>query len=376
MNSRARLNMIPPGPEDPAPLAKLSPVVQWILLLVSSALIASLLEVAGMPAALLLGPMLAGILIRINGGTIRVPPLSYYGSQAILGCLIASLITRDGVIVFLTQWPLFLGTVLAIIAVTTLLGWLMSRRGMLPGTIAIWGLSPGAAAAMVLMAEAFGEDARLVAFMQYVRVAFVAVVASVISRTWLEAPGTTALGIIWFPSIHAFPFAETVAIAVIGGFVGRVLRIPAGMMLVPMIAGAVLQAGGMLVLEMPQWLLAVSFAVLGWHIGYGFTRAICLHAFRALPQIMLAILVLLCFCGGLAFVLVKAAGMDPLTAFLATAPGGMDVVAVIAASSKADISLVMAFQTVRFVVVLIVVPPLTRFIVRRMRARAPGGDAP
>ena len=41
---------------------------------------------------------------------------------------------------------------------------------MLPGTTAVWGSSPGAATAMVLMAEAFGADARLVAFMQYLRV--------------------------------------------------------------------------------------------------------------------------------------------------------------------------------------------------------------
>ena len=38
---------------------------------------------------------------------------------------------------------------------------------MLPGTTALWGTSPGAASVMTIMAESYGADMRLVAFMQY-----------------------------------------------------------------------------------------------------------------------------------------------------------------------------------------------------------------
>src|SRR4030095_4290218 len=43
---------------------------------------------------------------------------------------------------------------------------------------------------------------------------------------------------------------------------------------------------------------------------------------------------------------VRSAGIDPLTAYLATSPGGMDSVAIIGAASKADLSFVMALQVV------------------------------
>jgi uncharacterized protein len=56
----------------------------------------------------------------------------------------------------------------------------------------------------------------------------------------------------------------------------------------------------------------------------------------------------------------------PLTAYLATSPGGMDAVAIIAASSNVDIAFVMALQTLRFMIVLIAGPPLARFIAQRM----------
>ena len=69
----------------------------------------------------------------------------------------------------------------------------------------------------------------------------------------------------------------------------------------------------------------------------------------------------------LALVLVHAAGIDPLTAYLATSPGGVDSIAIIGAASKVDLSFVMALQTVRLVMVLIVGPPLARFIAQRMR---------
>jgi membrane AbrB-like protein len=68
------------------------------------------------------------------------------------------------------------------------------------------------------------------------------------------------------------------------------------------------------------------------------------------------------FCGGMAVVLVEAAGIDPLTAYLATSPGGVDSAAIIAASSKVDLPFVMSMQTARVLIVLFVGPVLSRRI--------------
>ena len=67
-------------------------------------------------------------------------------------------------------------------------------------------------------------------------------------------------------------------------------------------------------------------------------------------------------------ILVFAEGIDPLTAYLATSPGGADSVAIIASSSKVDQPFVMAMQIARFVVVLLTGPSLARFIARRSEA--------
>jgi membrane AbrB-like protein len=349
-------------------LAALPPLGQAALLLALSMVFGVLLELAGIPAALLLGPLIGGIIVSVGGGNLRMPRLPYLAAQAIVGCLIASVITADIVRTFLADWPLFLSLVGAVIVASGILGWAMSRWSVLPGTTAVWGSSPGAASAMMLMADAFGADAQLVAFMQYLRVVFVALAASLMARFLIPA-GVAAPTIVWFPPIDPLPFAETLLLAGVGGFIGVRLRIPAGAMLVPLAVGSALHVAGLLDLELPEWLLAVSYAVLGWNIGLGFTRRIVLHALRALPQVVASIIVLIAFCGGLAAVLVALLHVDPVTAYLATSPGGMDSVAIIAASTPVDVPFVMALQTVRFLLVLLLGPWLARWLARAAGAR-------
>jgi hypothetical protein len=85
------------------------------------------------------------------------------------------------------------------------------------------------------------------------------------------------------------------------------------------------------------------------------------HAAKALPRVLVCTLVLVAFCAALGALLVVIVGIDPLTAYLATSPGGADSVAIIAAASKVDASFVMAMQMARLVAVLALGPPMTRF---------------
>ncbi|TJV71592.1 MAG: AbrB family transcriptional regulator [Mesorhizobium sp.] len=350
-------------------MARLRPPRQWLVLLVFSLLFAVALELAALPAALLIGPMLAAILAGTNGATIRVPRLLFGSAQAIVGCLVANSIAADMFPAFYKEWPLFLGVVVATVAASSLLGWLISRWRILPGTTAVWGSSPGAATAMVLMAGAFGADQRLVAFMQYLRVIFVSMTAALVARMWVDTSGVEVPPIVWFPPIDALAFAATIGIAIVGGLAGKLVRLPSPSFLGTFIFGAVIHLGLGVPMQLPPWLLAISYAMVGWSIGLNFTRPILRHAARALPQIIGSIVALIAFCGGMAFVISRLLGIDPLTAYLATSPGGMDSVAIIAAAARnVDISFVMALQSARFLVVLLIGPSVARLVARNVRA--------
>ncbi len=235
----------------------------------------------------------------------------------------------------------------------------------MPGTTGVWGLSPGAATASMLMAGAYGADVRLVAFMQYLRVVMVVAIASVVAHLWVKA-APAAHPVVWFPPIDPVSFFETLALAAVGGAAGYALRFPAAALLTPMVLGTVLHGAGLIQIELPHWLLAICYALLGWMIGQTFSRDILLHALRTLPYVLAAILALIGFCGGLAFILAKTLGIDPLTAYLATSPGGLDSVAVIAVSAKVDLSFVLALQSMRLLIVLAFGPSISRFVARRL----------
>jgi membrane AbrB-like protein len=347
-------------------MAKLPRAAQWAALVAISAVASAAFEVLDLPAALLLGPMIGGVLVGSNGGTIRPHRIFMYAAQAMVGCLVARSVTSDIITTFIKDWPLFLGVVLAVVLLSCFLGWALARLQVLPGTTAVWGTAPGAASAMMVLAGEFGADARLVAFMQYLRVMFVAGVASIVARLWVGASMAGGAHRAWFPEMHWLGFAETLLIAAAGGFLGAWLRIPAGALLIPMVIGSVLESSGLVAITLPQWLLALGYAVLGWGIGLSFTRKSLIHASRALPVILFSIAVLIGASGLLAVLLVYFAGIDPMTAYLATSPGGMDSVVIIGVATHADLSFVMALQTVRFLIVLIVGPPLARFIARRL----------
>jgi hypothetical protein len=212
--------------------------------------------------------------------------------------------------------------------------------------------------------------------MQYFRVVCVASLASVVATIWAHKTGESHPAIPWFPHLHGLAFSETLLLALAGATTGRLLRLPSGSMLVTLLAGALLHVSGAIEIELPKWLLAGTYALLGWYVGLSFTPAILIHALRAFPKIFLSVALLIGFCGALAYALTQALGIDPLTAYLATSPGGMDSVAIIAASSNVDLSFVMALQTIRFLIIVMIGPPLARLVARHMEADGRYEEAP
>ena len=344
---------------------------QWIAIFLASAAIGACLEWLRIPAALLLGPMLAGIAIAAAGGDARVPDRAFLVAQGLIGCMIAKMAPLSIAGELLSRWPIFLFGVLAVIAVATVLGWWMTRMHILPGTAVLWGSSPGAATAMIVMAEAHGADARLVAFMQYLRVALVAGGASVVARLWNLNPAHATVSIDWFPPVSWLALLETLALAVFGPLLAHKLNIRSGAFLLPLLVGLLLSHLGLLVIELPPWVLLLGYATIGWSIGLRFTRPLLVHVARAFPRVLACMVALILLCGVLAAVLVFTAGVDPLTAYLATSPGGADSVAIIAASSKVDVPFVMAMQTTRLVAVIFLAPLITRHLAELPRSRYP-----
>jgi membrane AbrB-like protein len=339
-----------------------STFIAWCCLLALTALFVPLLVAARLPAAFLLGPLAAAIVLGSADARIVIVKPLLLAAQAVIGCMIARALELPILAALSQHWALFVGAVGAVLIVSILMGLLLMRLRVLPGTTAIWGSFPGAAMVMTLMAEAYGEDVRLVAFMQYLRVVCVAAGASLFARLYLGSAG--AASPVWFSPIAWPALLNTLAVGAACAWLGARTRLPVGALLLPMLVCTVLQDAGLITIELPSWLLALSYALIGWSIGLRFTRDILSHAARALPRVLTAILLLMGCCVGLGFALSAVSGIDLLTALLATSPGGADSIAIIAASSHVDLPFVVAMQTARFILVLLAGPVLARLLAR------------
>jgi membrane AbrB-like protein len=338
---------------------------RWISLVLLTTLTCAALTAVHFPAAMLLGALAAGVVVAIQGGELRLSRVPVLFAQAIVGLVIARGMSVEVLAEILRDWHLLLASGIGILMASTALGCLLARFLNMPGATGVWGLMPGAATAITLIADANGADARLVALMQCSRIALVALLAAAISWHFGSVPPATAQGL---ASLNADSLPLMIALLVLCAVLGGISRIPAGPLLMAILFGALLQGSGLASIELPSLLLAAGYATIGWSVGLRFTRPVMSHAASLLPWLLVAICMLIGLCGLIALALVKWAGVAPLTAYLATSPGGVDSIAIIASGSEVDMPFVMAFQTVRFLIVIFIGPVTARWIL----AKRPG----
>jgi len=343
-----------------------SPAVQWVVLVVATAGLVVGLKALHAPAAFLLGPLVLGVAFGVSGASIRPPPLLRTVASTVIGTLVAVALGASFGPALLSRLPTFLYIGVSTIAFSLGLGWLLARAGWFEGSTAVWGLSPGGAAGMIALAREMGADARIVALMQYFRVLLVA--ASAIGLAHLALPGGHPHAGGWLPPLDPLGLLGAAILCLVGGVLSKALRFPAGVFLIPGLGGAVLLATTGFHLQVPPVLAAAAYAVVGWTIGLSFTRPTLLHSARALPRIIGSALLLIGLCALSGLVVSLACGVDLLTAYLATSPGGVDSILIIAASTPVDLPFILSAQVVRIILVLLVGPYAAQFLARRTSA--------
>lgn len=350
-------------------------LADWAVLLVLSGLLSVVLVLLHVPAGVLLGAMLAGIAFGVAGREMTVPHVPYRLAQGLAGVLIAGSLSPSMLAQVVAWWPLLiLFTVLTLVAAFAV-GWGVHRWAGVPSEPAILGSLPGMSGAMVIIARERGIDQRIVALMQYVRLAMVIVTLIVVGRfvpitTPLSGPVSEVL-----VTGHG-AWLVILAVALLALPAARLKALPAAAMLVPMIVGSLLELGGWAHLALPAPLTAFVFLIVGLDVGLRFTRPVLSRVVGLIPAVLLSSLVLLLLSGGLALLAQAIMDLDPMTAFLATAPGSIETVAIVAAASHVDVNFVLAFQAVRLMTVVLLGPFIIRQVARLPIWRdRPGLDA-
>jgi membrane AbrB-like protein len=152
----------------------------------------------------------------------------------------------------------------------------------------------------------------------------------------------------------------------IGLAVQRVVRAPATALLGPLLVAVAISASGVLgQVSVPAALANLGYALIGIRVGLRFTRASLRSIARLLPLSVVLIVLVIAACGLLGLLLSEVTGVDRLTAYLATTPGGLFAVLATAADSGSDVTYVLAVQVIRVFAMLLMAPLLGRWLRRR-----------
>jgi membrane AbrB-like protein len=339
-------------------------LIRWLLLGVLSVALTLGLDYVHFPAARFLGPLWASIFLALANVKLTLQPRLYPCAQGLIGILVASSLTPSTWSILGHSWPFLVGGTVWSIVASLLIGLGLFRLKILPGSAAVWGLSPGAAGVMTIMSGDYGADIRLVAFTQYLRVLVVSMAAVGVAHMAVSGTGD-AQGTEFFPTILWPDFLVAIMALFLGLGLTKLADLPGGLILLPLAMGIMAENFLGLDVTPPPWLMVPAYAVIGWRIGLTFDRDTVIRTLKILPAVTLAIVILIIACGLYAVIMVVWGGIDPLTAYLASSPGGLDAVTIIANSSGADLPLVMAMQSCRLIIVIMTAPYLAKWISRK-----------
>jgi membrane AbrB-like protein len=321
----------------------------------------------GIPAPWLAGSMIAGVVAIFSGVRVGMPGWLKALSFIFLGIQTGTSVTWDTVD-RAAQWPLsiaFLGV--TVIAVTWACTWYYVKRSGWDGPTALFASLPGALSLVLLLASTTGADMRRVTIAQCIRLFFlVAALPSVIA--WLSPaevlhPGPGVIGTITEILI-------VIAVSAAAGYALEWLKVPAGLMLGPMLASAALELTGVISGSAPDWVLIPANVVLGVMIASRFAGFTFGEFLGALKDGFAGFVIALAIAMAGAGITSAVAGLPLALTLLAFSPGGLDAMTIMAFALDLDPAYVGAHQMARYIGLALLMPMVTSFVLSRMGAHA------
>lgn len=313
-----------------------------------------------------------GLLVTLAPRHLSLPGWLNVVGLAVVGGAMSTAITPAALTVLLESWFPLLLVIVMLNAFSVGIGVLLARYTELDLPTAILGTQPGGAPGMVALSEQLGADVRLVALMQTMRIMLV--LASLALVAWLVVPDSTTLSDLAVTAPDPLAMLNTVLIIVVGSTLGMLLRLPAGALIGPAVLGMLAGLAGLPHPAPPDLLLLLAYAVIGVQVGLSFDLPAIQAAGRIMLPFVLSTLLLIVTAAGGGAVLAWITGDSLFSGYLATAPGGLSLVTIIALESDANVALVLTLSLLRFLSILLISPLVLRWLLRYAASRAP--DAP
>ncbi|VXB47988.1 AbrB family transcriptional regulator [Nocardioides sp. AX2bis] len=342
-----------------------SPLRSVALVLAVTVVLSAVLTAVQVPSPVLFAAVLGGMAHALTSPTpLALPGWGVLVAQGLIGITVGALVDLATLRRLGTEAVPVVLVVVGTLVLSIGAGRVLALRRDVSPTTGVFSLVAGGASGVVAVARDLGADDRVVTVVQYLRVLVVLLTMPVVTALVFHppsgggTPGSTDAGL---PADLTF-----VAVSLAAGLLlARVVPVSTMSLLGPLLVSSVLAAGGWLgAVSVPTALEWLAFALIGVQVGLRFTRASLHSIARMLPVVLALIAVVVVGTAGLGEVLTWLTPADPLTAYLATTPGGLFAVLAIASDSGADATYVMAVQLLRLLVILAILPLLARWLRR------------
>ena len=337
----------------------------WGLVLGTGLTVGEVLALVGAPSPVLFGALFAGMALAL--GTENPPeipaPLFRLG-QALIGVTIGALVQLPTLTRLVRDWPSVLGVTLGTLAISLSAGRLLAVRKDVSTTTGVFALIAGGASGVVAISRELGADDRVVTVVQYLRVLTVLLAMPVLAALIFHP--RSGVGTLETVQTRWGPDLVFVVVSVaIGVLITWLLRAPVVNLLGPMVVAVAISASGVFgPVTVPPPVQNLGYALIGVAVGLRFTRESVRSIARLVPVVVALIALVIAGCAALGVALAAATGVDELTAYLATTPGGLFAVLALAADSGSDTTYVLAVQVIRLFTMLLAAPLVARVLAR------------
>ncbi len=319
----------------------------------------------GLPAPWIAGSMLAAVAAVMGGVRIGMPGWLATAAFIFLGMQTGTSVSW-ATVERAIQWPLslaVLGLTVALIIWACMVFYMRVRKW--DGASALYASVPGALALVLLLASGTKADMRRVTIAQCIRL-FLLVAALPVVIAWMSPVPALSGEAKVIGGIA--DLALLIGLSVAAALALHRLKVPAGLILGPMLAGAGLELTGLISGAMPDFLLIPANVVLGVLIAWRFADFSVPELLGALADGFSGFVLALAIAAGGAAIAAQLTGLPFALTLLAFAPGGLEAMTIMAFALDLDPAYVGAHQVARYLGIALLLPPIARIVLRRLRA--------
>ncbi len=323
----------------------------------------------GIPLAWMLGPLLLTMLLSLNGVNAKVPGYLTNTFKGVVGILLGTAITPE-TMHRLVDWPMsLLIVVIGLLVVSAVVALFYSRICGFDRITAAAAALPGSINAIPAIAIGMGANAQRTILPQLLRVALVVTCVPPLYLLWQgqigAAPEVETLGHDGFDFLGQGLWVCLVA--PLGWLVAKRIRIPVPQLLGPMLVAAALSLAGFSI-QLPAWLTALTFLVLGTSIGARFHDMRLRTLFGTGRHALAGTLLTFFGVALIGLAIHHITGVPLPVALLAVVPGGIAEMALLATALGVDPVFVTFHQVLRSVLLNSIAPFVFQWAVRARKS--------